>query len=86
MSGRPTLPLPLPLPCPAPARRRRRRSKFPNPDCGQKSIILNVTENVWPPCPVPALPTLPCPALALRGGGDRNSQILIAARNPLFSA
>jgi len=26
-------------------------SKFPNLDRGQKSVILNVTENVWPPCP-----------------------------------
>jgi hypothetical protein len=30
-------------------------SKFPNPDRGQKSVILSVTENVWPPCPTPAL-------------------------------
>jgi hypothetical protein len=28
------------------ARRRRRRSKFPNPDRGQKSVLLSVTENV----------------------------------------
>jgi hypothetical protein len=33
------------------ARMKRRRSKFPNPDRGQKSVILNITENVWPPCP-----------------------------------
>jgi len=40
------------------ARRRRRRSKFPNPDRGQKSVILSITENVWPPSiPLP----LPCP-------------------------
>jgi hypothetical protein len=32
-------------------------SKFPNPDRGQKSVILSVTEHVWPPCPA-----LPCPA------------------------
>jgi len=36
---------------------KRKRSKFPNPDRGQKSVILNITENVWPP--------LPCPCLAL---------------------
>jgi hypothetical protein len=43
----------------ATARRKRRRSKLPNPDRGHKSVILSVTENVWPPCP--ALPC-PCPA------------------------
>jgi len=37
------------------ATRRRRRSKFPNPDRGHKSVILSVTENVWPPCPAPTL-------------------------------
>jgi len=41
------------------ARRKRRRSKFPNPDRGQKFVILSVTENVWPPCPALA-PALPC--------------------------
>jgi len=39
----------------ATARRKRRRSKFPNPDRSQKSVILSVTENVWPPCPALAL-------------------------------
>jgi len=51
-------------------------SKFPNFDRGQKSVILSITENVWPPCPAPALqdrqtdrqtsPLLPC--LALQDG------------------
>jgi len=47
----------------AAVRRKRRRSKFPNPNRGQKSVILSVTENVWPPCPALPCPTLPYPAL-----------------------
>jgi len=58
----------------AAARRKRRRSKFPNPDHGQKSVILSVTENVWPPCPAPALPlSLPLPCLALPCKTDKQT-------------